>query len=158
MRRVRDDCSRMPTLNKQALRIVALIAWLCFAASFLLPAVGGPGGPMYGWQAFSYVFGVCSEMFRSLPPRIDEPAFLAFPPANVFALFVPLILWQRPHWGAYFGWPILFGGLVSLIRFGVSDKDLRTGYYLWVVSLLVLGTLCLLHSGWKFWRAFELRD
>ncbi|MBI3881131.1 MAG: hypothetical protein HY301_13850 [Verrucomicrobia bacterium] len=149
----------MPVLNQRALRIASHFAWLCFAVSFLLPAVrigSSNSDVFFGWGAFWFAFGECADLLRWPPHRIHDPSCLVFITANVFALFVPLVLGMRPRWGAYFGWPVLVGGIVALIRYGATDKDLLIGYYLWVASLLALGTLCLLHSGWKFWRAFDL--
>lgn len=122
-------------------------AWILFAVSLFLPAVKiATGDKMFGWNCAA----TCAWMVADLNGW-GEIYYFLFTIPNLLMLFSPLMIYWLKRRDCQIEWlsgVALFCALYVL-AFGVvhwfsEDFNLKTGYYLWLISfwLLFLGFIC----------------
>src|ERR1051325_10263193 len=134
-------------MQRRLILLGAILVWLLFAASFLMPVI--KGDDMAGWQAFWYYV----RKMRNLPNywRQTQQAPMAifistFSSTNGAVFIAPFVLFRWPRWAGGLGVFLAFGGLVPLLGFleMVINDELRLGFYCWVISIFLMALLCLL--------------
>lgn len=142
--------------------------WLIFFVSLACPAVKGCGSkPIYGVEivAGNAVFQgrTVYELATNESRRVEAIANWRRAPVdtikaalfqtsvnvtNLTVMLCPLLwlVWRRDRW-LILRWPLIIGVYLA-VWFGFSvGQDLRSGYYLWTASLLIMA------SGWRItWR------
>lgn len=142
------DCVSASIANRRSILFGALLVWLLFLASFLMPVTTGG---MVGWQAFGIYVGEMWD-FRDYWRHVaDEPlaALVSTFPATNFAVFIaPLILFRWPRWSGWLGLALALGGFVPLFGFyeAIVKNELRVGFYCWVISIFLMAIICLSDS------------
>jgi len=144
-------CTSGIFLNRRLILGGALVVWLLFAASFLMPVTGG----MNGWEAF----------WMYVSEQLDVPAFwqeiqrkpllvltCTFSWTNATMFFAPIILWYWPRWSGLLGLLLVLGGLVPGVCFQemVMKNELSPGFYCWVGSIFLMAGVCF----WD-WRGYR---
>jgi len=138
------------------------LAWLMFIASFFLPATDvvemsgtAPGTPLTGWQAFTTSLEIFGHPVTLLliPKEPSLLLLLAFPLINLVMLFSPLpaLAWEEAWMLS--GVFLLFGFVPRLLPRELIG-NLFVGFYLWDLSIFMMGVGCILASiAWK--QAYE---
>lgn len=142
--------------------------WLIFFVSLACPAVKGCGSkPIYGVEIVAgnalfqgrEVYELATNRFRRVeaisnwlraPVSTIKAALFqtSVNVTNLTAMLCPLLwlVWRRDRW-LILRWPLLMGVYLAVLFAFSVGKDLRSGYFLWTASLLIMA------SGWRFtWR------
>ena len=125
----------------------AVLVWLLFVASFLMPVTKGIDG--IGLQVFWYyvteIFDV-PGYWRKIQQQPSAILASTFPSTNVLVLIAPIVLFHWPWWSGWLGGFLAAGGIVPLFGFFemIIRNDLRIGFYCWVISIFLMALFCLL--------------
>jgi len=137
-----------PRLSKNGWARGSLLLWVAmvsFSVSFFLPVVGAPmnSGYYFGWEAATLAMSplwnpqeVAGDLWRSL-------YFIATGLTNVFMVVAVVTqLRHRERRSMYWMWLAWFAVALdaSWMCLEGSLKDLRIGYYLWLLSFGFLAT------------------
>ena len=147
-------------MQRRLILFGAVLVWLLFLASFLMPVMKG-ADDLIGWQAFWYYVEETwdwPDYWRQI--QRDPSAILAstFPSTNGLVFIAPVVLFRWPRWSGWLGGFLAFGGLVPLFGFWklVIENQLRVGFYCWVISIFLMALLCLLD--WTQQRRIRRRE
>ena len=133
-------------MQRRLILFGAVMVWLLFVASFLMPV---KGGELIGWQAFwFYVTEICDlpDYWSQIQRQPLAALVSTFPVTNGLVFVAPIVLFRWPRWSGGVGGFLTFGGLVpTFVFFEMAIKnELRVGFYCWVISILLMALLCLL--------------
>lgn len=131
--------------RRQIILLSAVLIWLLFLASFLMPVVQSPS--MVGWEAFWYTVRDLWDLPDYWQRVRREPIlilFSTFPSTNGVMFIAPIILFRWPRWAGWLGVAPTFGGLVPLYIYFDSMRGLLVGFYCWVTSIFLMGITCFL--------------
>lgn len=128
---------------------LACSAWGVYALSFFLPAAEG----MRGWECAAWCAGFMCQSYQDLfrnwkqfPLDWEEIRFDSFNFANLFVLVSPLLYWISSRNSRCLFW-LRFSSVTAFVLvwsyyFQVllqgNGGDLRSGFYLWILSFLLL--------------------
>ena len=134
-------------IRRHSILVNAILVWLLFLASFLMPVVKSDS--MVGWQAFLFYMEEMWNWQGYWREVQQNPMALwssAFPSTNCAMFIAPVILFRWPRWSGWLGCALTLGGLVPLFGFFemIVKNELRAGYYCWVGSILLMAILSLL--------------
>lgn len=132
-----------------AMRLI-MAAWFAFVASFFLPATNvveragtAPGTPISGWCAFQTPI----EVIFSHPLIIlAEPKmllFLAVPLINLMILAAPLMALLMREYAHLLGLFFIPAALFPFFLPKTVTGDLYIGFYLWILSFVVMTIGCI---------------
>ncbi|HWN97134.1 MAG TPA: hypothetical protein VNT99_19040 [Methylomirabilota bacterium] len=146
-------------MQRRLILFGAVLVWLLFAASFLMPVI--KGDDMAGWQAFwMYVTEIWDvpNYWRQIQREPSAILVSTFPSTNGLVFIAPVVLFRWPRWSGWLGGFLTFGGLVPVFGFFgmVIDNQLRVGFYCWVISIFLMALLCLLD--WTRQRRIRRRE
>ena len=125
----------------------AVLVWLLFVASFLMPVTTGIDATGFAvfWQYASEIWDL-PDYWRQIQREPSAILASTFPSTNALVFIAPVVLFRWPRWSGWLGGFLTFGGLVPLFLFFemVIRNELRVGFYCWVISIFLMALLCLL--------------
>ena len=141
------DCVFDTIMQRRLILFGAVLVWLLFVASFLMPVTTEMD--LVGWQAFWIYVAEMWDVPEYWSQIQREPSAIltsTFPSTNGLVFIAPVVLFRWPRWSGWLGYFLTFGGLVPLFLFfeEVIDNQLRVGFYCWVISIFLMALLCLL--------------
>ena len=146
-------------MQRRLILFGAVLVWLLFVASFLMPVTKGID--MAGLQAFwHYVTEIWDlpDYWRKIQREPLAILVSTFPSTNGLVFIAPILLFRWPRWSGWLGGFLMLGGLVPLFIFfkEVIGNELRVGFYCWVSSIFLMALLCLLD--WTRQRRIRHRE
>ena len=137
----------------------AVLVWLLFVASFLMPVTKGLDvmGVAAFWHYAAEVWDVPNywRKIQQEPLAVLSSTFLS---TNGLMLIAPVVLFRWPRWSGWLAGFLGAGGLVPLFGFFemVIKSELRVGFYCWVMSIFLMALLCFLE--WMRQRRVRRRE
>lgn len=134
-------------MQRRLILFGAVLVWLLFVASFLMPVTKGID--MAGWAAFwHYVTEMWDlpDYWRKIQREPLAILVSTFPSTNGLVFIAPIVLFRWPRWSGWLGYVLTLGGLVPLFLFFemVIKNELRVGFYCWVISIFLMAALSFL--------------
>jgi hypothetical protein len=134
-------------MQRRLILFGAVLVWLLFVASFLMPVTKGID--MVGWAAFWHYVTEIWDLpgyWRQIQREPCAILISTFPSTNCLMFIAPIFLFCWPQWSGWLGGFLTVGGLVPLLVFlkMVIENQLRVGFYCWVSSIFLMALLCLL--------------
>jgi hypothetical protein len=133
--------------NRCVILAGALLVWLLFVASFLMPVAENID--WVGWQAFLFYLSSTWDLPEYWQEITRHPTALlasTFPSTNGAMFIAPLILFRWPRWSGALGFGLALGALAPIVCFfeTMAENELRVGYYCWVTSIWLMAAVSFL--------------
>lgn len=137
----------------------AVLVWLLFVASFLMPVAKGMD--LAGWQAFWFYVAEMwdtANYWRQIQQNPLAIFISTFASTNGLVFVAPVVLFRWPRLSGWVAGFLMFGGLVPLFGFfgGIIKNEFRIGFYCWLISIFLMALLCLLE--WRRQRRSHHRE
>jgi len=147
-------------MQRRLILFGAVLVWLLFVASFLMPVLGD-ADDITGWQAFWYYVAEMwpvPKYWRQIQQHPSALLISIFPSTNGLMFIAPVVLFRWPRWSGWLGGFLTLGGLVPLFGFVemILRNELRVGFYCWISSIFLMPLLCLL--AWTRQRRIRHRE
>jgi hypothetical protein len=134
-------------MQRRLILFGAVLVWLLFAASFVMPVTTGIDATGFAvfWHYVTEIWDL-TDYWRKIQREPWALLISTFPSTNGLVFIAPVVLFRWPRWSGWLGGFLTAGGLVPLFLFFemVIGNELRVGFYCWVISIFLMALLCLL--------------